>query len=96
MDVSPILRQIDSVLQDYEKLRINTVLPTPNTEEYNKVYSRVSSTIESLVKPDSAYYFDYARIRKSVAELSKKVPQLIGIIQAIRADYDEGYLRTIV
>jgi hypothetical protein len=97
VDVKLVLKQIDDALAKYLKAKETD----PHLEEWNKeqkaeTITRVLAAIERFAPPGSAYRKQAeAVIKQNGADTLFSTLALAGILSAMRADYDAGYLRAI-
>jgi len=98
LDPKMISDQVDQLITKYQELQARskhddlTDLPDWETEEFA---SRVYAAIERSVPPTSTY-FEQARIASQTKPTHVKTPILVGILRAVKADIEAGWLLSVV
>jgi hypothetical protein len=65
------------------------------TAEARTMRTRMTAAIDRLSKPGSAYREQAAEIDAEPHADEKKVVWLLGVLQALRADYEAGYMQSV-
>ena len=95
MDKTALLNQLDALLAEYQTLkgrsRHDDLSDLP--VESNALVVRMRAAIDRMTLPSMAY----AREAKAVdgKEVHRKLPLCAGIIQALRADLDQGWMESV-
>jgi hypothetical protein len=104
IDQAAILRQLDSLISEAHKFQ-----PYIKQDSYGKHYysnvpnseladflTRVVAAIERLATSGSAYV---QTLRETLPKLdridARRIDPYVGILKALRADYDAGYLQSV-
>ena len=99
MNKNEILKQIDEQLKFYQNARERSKyndLSDLSSVEKNTILTRLAATIDRLTPDGSRYKTNaHAALVKFGETSSYNVPVLVGILQALRADYDAGYLASV-
>jgi hypothetical protein len=94
LDNKAILQQIDSALEEW--VGLGEDLTDVPYFQYSRITNRVIATIERLTQDGSPYRQNARKIiEKYGIENNVTTTYLIGILQALREDYERGYIRTI-
>lgn len=100
MDNSFFLKQLDEIIQDYNKLKAKAVHSdlSGNTtiEEITSVLTKAKATVVRITGLKSEYYKDIESIleRKSIY-VGNQIQFIIGTIQALKSDIQNGYLKSL-
>ena len=95
-----VLTQIDSVLSDYEKLW-GLILEEMGDHEYSwapseesvRLVATLRNALHNAAPPGSTYHDDTRRVMSTHAQYeAERIPQLKGLLEAVRADYAEERL----
>lgn len=94
-EIQSILEQIDRALSKWKGIeeRYHDLGDTP-TELAAESHALLAATLRRLAPPGSAYLESAAHAFQKAADIYY-VPELAGILKAMRADYEAGYLQTI-
>ena len=98
-DQAVILTQIDHVLARYNELRSrsrNADLSDLRRDQLSEVLTLMFTAIERLAPPGSRYVENARAYNKVLGGfLGNALSPLAGILQALRADYEAGYLQSV-
>jgi hypothetical protein len=94
IDTQPILRQLDSVLERYDEAKLHSfrVPPLPKVKE---ILTSAQAAIERLAPPGSAYRANCAAALGGDSADEYTLDVLIGIVAALRHDFEAGGLLPI-
>ncbi len=99
MELRIILQQIDSVLEKYEKLRSRSHYEDCSGLSNNEIFELITlmdATIDRLAPPKSRYRENANSILKQYSVSNPcNIKYLLGILKALRTDYESGYLESI-
>jgi hypothetical protein len=99
MDQKAILNQIDSLLDDYNRIKSNAKysdLSDQPKEDVTALVTRMVAAIERLSPPGSRYV-ENARQHNAArgANIGHILPSVLGIMKALRKDYEAGHLQSV-
>lgn len=99
IDIKNVLAQIDTVLSRsnelIKKARGQLYYSDETHIEQNEIKTLLAATIDRLAPPGTRYRIEAHETLKSKYDISITVNQLIGILKALRADYEAGHLVAI-
>ncbi len=99
VDKKEILKQIDAQLELWQTARRRSQyddLSDLSDAETNVVLTRLAATVDRLAPEGSRYKKNaHAALAKYGEDNCYNVQILVGILQALRADYDAGYLASV-
>src|SRR5258708_13599005 len=92
LDQKAIIEQIDDVLGKFQNVA--------GAEEVSRAFNVLLSAIHRLAPPGSVYAKNLkgyeSGLAGSVIDMSRKLEPLRGMLQALRNDYEAGYLQSVV
>jgi hypothetical protein len=99
VNINDILKQIDGQIDLWRAARGRSQyddLSDLNDAETNVVLTRLAATIDRLAPEGSRYKKNaHAALAKYGESNCYNIQLLVGILQALRADYEAGYLKTV-
>ena len=96
MSVNAAVAQIDAILADIEGRDLEfPALGTKGTMQLAALKTRAAATIERLAPPGSRYVADARGKDIQAYSTEYAVKTLAGILEALRADYVDGYMQTV-
>jgi len=99
MDISQITDRLDRLLTEYAAMRqqskYDDLSDLEITGRKGKFITQALATIEAISSSDSAYVRE-AKYKTQTGEYkARSISILVGVLQALREDYNLGYLRTL-
>lgn len=98
---SEVIAQLDALLDEYEP----TVLHDTeygygdylggNSVDVDAACTRLSAAVERFTRPGSSYRTELKRINDKDDHSERRAVFMIGLVKGLRADYADGYLRTL-
>lgn len=94
-----LIAQLDALLTKYANLRqasqYDDLSDLPRVDRQSLV-TRSRSAIFRIAGAQSTYATEVERILEGKPQLSHHTPYIVGIVQALRDDLDDGHLKTLV
>jgi hypothetical protein len=98
LDQKAVLGQIDSLLGKYDEARSRSkhedISDLPE-EEPTELLTRIVAAIERLSPPGSRYVKNSSEYMNKSAVVGYKLTLVVGVLKALRADYEAGFLQSI-
>jgi len=98
LDQKAVLGQIDNLLRKYDEARSRSKyedLSDLPDEERTELATRIFAAIERLSPPTSRYVKDAREYMSRHWTVGHLLIRLVGVLKALRADYEEGFLQSI-
>jgi hypothetical protein len=94
LDRKAVLSQLDAALEEWQN--IGEGLYDVPEFQHSRIINRLIATIERLTPSGNPYRQNARKIVESLGLYSvRTIENLIGIVQALREDYEAGYIRAI-